>query len=455
MRKRVALLKFGRVSGAACRRPWAALALALALILSQAPPAKSQIVALEEIPTAFAHAEAGLALRVERSRLRTYLRGLQRIAETFNVSCRAVRRGSAKWHGCRTERGELDGKRLAYNSDARQFNARIAALTRRAGRDRPKAGEPRAEARRKTELLLDALQIGAGDWQASLRYLRERALKYPNDRALGDALAYLEGMYRGQLMARDFANRYYRHGVKRWLAGDYEMAARAFAQAARDNPDDLKIFRSFAHAVGRQHGGGDCKTHRLCVSGNLPRWASFFGPDKEAAAEALAAEAHKNPRARELRDAVNLLKGIAVYAAGAPTPKRLNPRARLLSSQAVDRIRAKDHLGAARFFAKALQAAEGDRALIYLKHYFEGAAAAGGNQAALPPENLLLAEVHDKMMLEVSRRRAPAPSEMAKRAAEQAFAALRKALRRSALANPFFGVLKPGEIARLSPGGSR
>lgn len=449
------MLKGWRVSGAACRRPGAALALASVLILSHAPTANSQIVALEEIPAAFARTDAGMVLRTERSRLRTYLKGLQRIAETFNVKCRAVRRGSAKWHGCKTERDRLEQKRLAYDADARQFNARIAALHRRASRERPKTSEARAEARRKTELLLDALKFGAGDWQASLSYLRDRAHRNPNDRALGDALAYLEGMYRGQLMAQDLANRYYRHGVQRWLAGDYEMAARAFAQAARDNPDDLKIFRSFSHAVGRQHGGRDCQTHGLCVSDNLPRWASFFGPDKEVAAEALEAEARKNPRARELRDAVNLLKGMAVYAAGAPTPKRMNRQAHSFSSQAVSQIGRGDHLGAARLFAKALQAADSDRALIYLQHYHEGVAAARGRADAAPPRELLLAEVHDKMMREVSRRRAPAPSEMAKRAAEQAFAALRTALRQSARANPFFGVLKPGEIARLRPSGSR
>lgn len=439
-----------RADGAAATPPSAWSACLLLALLALAMPAAAQVVPLESLPAALADTDEGKVLRIERNRLRGYLEGLQGVAAEFNARCLAVLRDSAAWHGCRSEQARLEDKRLAYNEDVRQFNARIEALRRRAVTGRPGEGLARADAVRKTELLLDALAFGAGDWQASLRYLHDLHRRDPNDDALRDALTYLEGMYRGHLAARDLANRYYRYGVQRWVAQDYDMAARAFARAARDDPDDLKIFRSFAYAVGRQHGGTECRATGVCVSTELPRWASFFGPDRELALAALEAEVGRNPSARELRDAVRFLEGMAVYAVGAPTPRPLNERAQALSSRAVGLVGRKDHVGAARLFAQALQAAEGDRALIYLRHYHEGVAAAEGRPDALPPQDLLLAEVHDQTMREVSRRRAPAPSEMAGRAARQALDALRSALAGTKGLNPFDGALDPAEIAALA-----
>lgn len=73
-----------------------------------------------------------------------------------------------------------------------------------------------------------------------------------------DAFAYLRAMYEGRIAADDLENAYYKHGVRRWLAGDMWSAALSFARAARDNPEDRRVFASFADAAGRQHASPAC-----------------------------------------------------------------------------------------------------------------------------------------------------------------------------------------------------
>ena len=60
-------------------------------------------------------------------------------------------------------------------------------------KDAIKSGELSGDVR-KTEILLDALEIGATDWNASLSYLDQARQKYPDDLAVRDAMTTLMGI---------------------------------------------------------------------------------------------------------------------------------------------------------------------------------------------------------------------------------------------------------------------
>ncbi|MBT7291200.1 MAG: hypothetical protein HN838_01610 [Rhodospirillaceae bacterium] len=60
-------------------------------------------------------------------------------------------------------------------------------------RDAVKSAAPTGDAR-KTEILLDALEVGNSDWNASLSYLAAARRKFPDDLAVRDAMATLMGI---------------------------------------------------------------------------------------------------------------------------------------------------------------------------------------------------------------------------------------------------------------------
>lgn len=441
-------------------------AVLLMIIASPARNATAQIVLLERLPEGKAYERDRRELRVEKARLADYLANLQRVVDVFNSECVNVPRHSSLWQSCFKRKADLDSKRRLYNAEAEEFNSRVAELRRRikirrdllASASNKVEGATQAaqeEARNRTIHLLEALEHGKGDWNKSLALLRARMLQRPYDAALRDAFAYLEGMYRGHLRARDLTSKYYHYAVRRWLEKDFTLAARAFAVAARNDPDDLELLRSFAFVTGQQHGSAECRVQGLCVSRELPEWASFFGPEHTIAIRSLEAEARRNPRDRKVRDALNRLKGIAVYAENVDSAKPLTMEAHRFTAEALDEARKGNHLKAAELYALAWSSTDGDRALLFLWHYHEGKAHEGGSAGATLPLGLLMEKMEEEDMRELSKRLAPAPSEMTAEAARRAFDALANALNRSVLYVPFYGMLTSQESAELGRNGQR
>jgi hypothetical protein len=123
-----------------------------------------------------------------------------------------------------------------------------------------------------THVLLDALAAGHGEWRESIRFLQDKLKDKPDDAHLIDALNLVRGYYNGYLGAKEVADNHYKYGVRQWLEGDFDGAARAFARAYRENPDDTLLFRSFAHTLGLRDGSGKCDAAFACSHIDIPRW---------------------------------------------------------------------------------------------------------------------------------------------------------------------------------------
>lgn len=293
---------------------------------------------------------------------------------------------------------EAHFRRVASEIAARRTNGHATAV----------AAVP-VPADRRLGFVREALAADGASWQASLAQVRALFATRTGDASLRDAVAYLEAMQRGAIAAADLENGYYRHGVRRYLAGDDWSAALAFAQAARDDPGDPRIFDSFARTVRRQHHGPECVKAGRCVGGDLAAWAARFGAGQTAAAKALLAAAGRDGADAALRDAVKRLRGFAVYGARVDPAAPIPPDATAHAAAAAGHVRASDWTAAAGSWTEALRLADPERAEPFLAIY-------GG--------------------------RGPVPAGTAE------FAALRAALAR-ADADPFSGALTTAQIIRL------
>lgn len=176
-----------------------------------------------------------------------------------------------------------------------------------------RSGKDKTDAR--VKYIRDALARETGGWQPVLAHVGRMAGRGAGNPALRDAAAYLRGMYDGRIAAEYFDNGYYKHGVRRWLVRDNWSAALSFARAARDNPDDHRVFASFADAAGRQHADPACTKSRRCVSGDIAGWAKGFGDRHVRAIRKLLAAAQRQSGAGRLAELRNLMGAIAIYAA--------------------------------------------------------------------------------------------------------------------------------------------
>ena len=440
-------------------------------------PAIGQMTPLGEVPEEISDRTERARLVDEWMRLETRHGGLQRIGAIFDRECRRVERGTAEWQSCNTRFNRLTQDRLSYNEDVKGFRSRVGDALARARR--PTVSNPSLveggtldalnAANRKTHLLLDALEAGAGDWRASLNFLTVHMSKNPGDQAARDALAYLRGMYKGHLAAQDMSNRYYRYGVRRWLEGDYLLASRALAQAARDNPDDLKLYRSWVYMVGQQNGSRQCSDANICAFMTLPRRASFFGPEHERALKALEIKVQRNPHNLEARGLANLLAGMSVYAGLDihPAPP-LSAEANGLTRRASNLVAQERYYDAAKNYAEAYRRTDGDRGVLFLRHYFEGRGDAQREVNSSAPQALknamyleLLAESFDWAMGALSEYQtspaAAAPADALSEVGEggiagEAYTALERALKAVNERNPFFGVLPAKAVGELTGG---
>ena len=327
-------------------------------------------------------------------------------------------------------------------------------------------------ANRRTHVLLDALEANPGDWKGSIRYLRNRLADSPNDLAVRDALNLVRGYYHGYLGAGEVADNYYKYGARKWLEGDFDQAARSFARAYRENPDDKMLFRSFAHSLGLRNNSGKCRVSGGCSFFDIPKKSivddigieSKIIKNMQEARTALSA----NPRNLELRATLNYLEGLAGYNDYLDTVldgKR--PPSDIADRRAIEaglkKLGEKDYVNGWKTIAGAFGKNGDELPVMFAIHYAKGLAAAQRGETENVPGALWdqrTSEVYDKYLeenaIELLRAAAfPEPDiekiindhlvEMVTGSANNFFRQIKDTETR----NPFFGALSNREIKQI------
>lgn len=277
--------------------------------------------------------------------------------------------------------------------DASRLRTEIGALSNRFGTvernslQRRQSGFPvsgrtaRAAAPdKRPKLIADALSAGGGTWRGVLDHVKTLMGRGAGDPAVRDVSAYLVGVHSGRMAADRLDNAYYKHGVRRSLAGDNWSAALAFAQAARETPGDLRVFESYADAAGRQHAEPACVTSGRCVSGNIAVWVKRFGERYEQPVRQMVAAGRKGKLDPATLGMLNILKAISVYAANKDTDPADDSELSKIADQALAAYKKGDRLAAASGYVRLWKATERGRAGLFLYRYGEtsGSAAARG-----------------------------------------------------------------------------
>lgn len=320
----------------------------------------------------------------ERRALDARYAKLDRQVTRHNAECDSVPDGTAASDRCAQNQERLEADIAGYIAAVEAFNDAVVAASKSA---RPMGTDPAmvdggtpkalAAANRKTNLLLDALEAGKGDWLASIRYLTALAQSDPADEAAREALAYLKGLYAGQLGAQNVGDNYYRHGTRAWVRGDYDAAARAFAQAVRQNPDDLDAFRTYAHTVGLRDQGAKCERQITeCQPIDLPDRIRVADDVNADVASGLRAKLALNPDDREARAALRFIQGQQAYLDyidGGPTQAyKPEAAAQIHYTDGLKKVAAGDYQGAERSFKQALALGPEDRRALFASWYAKG-----------------------------------------------------------------------------------
>lgn len=315
-------------------------------------------------------------IQADRDQLVDRARALSLARERYDQECGLNALNLPARRDCQFRLVDLRRETVAYNADVAALEQRFARIaeelsSRRlsgggldAGRDR------RQTAERRMEILRDAL--GKDGWDRSLDYIHGLRDTRAGDAALRDVATYLEGMRSGTIVAANLTNPFYRYGVWRHLAGDDWSAALAFARAAQDEPDDARVFASFASAAARQHRSPACVRRNHCVGGDVVAFAAAFGEGQADAARDLLSAIADDAAAKGPGAAVNRLRGAAIYAAGLATDRALNPIARGHATEAAHNVRAGKFELAARQWADAWLSAEPARAGEFFRIYDGG-----------------------------------------------------------------------------------
>jgi len=252
-------------------------------------------------------------------------------------------------------------------------------------------------ANRTTHHLLDALEAGHGDWRKSIGFLRDKLKEKPGDKNLTDALNLVRGYYNGYLGAKEVSDNYYKYGVRQWLDGDFDGAARAFARACRENPDDTLLFKSFAHTLGLRDASGQCDGAYACSHIDIPRRALVDELGIREEMERNLAEARLalsvDPANAGLRADLNYLEGLLGYhdwleSEPDRTREPFDKRTWLLTSEGLKRLARHDYEGAFRAFADASKGSKNDRGILFAMSYARGLDAAQRRDAEQVPDAL-------------------------------------------------------------------
>ena len=333
--------------------------------------------ALPQVPAGIDNANERTLMQAEIDRLAERARELSAGQHVYDRDCSATAFNPSARRDCQFRLVDLrrDGSRLrAEVLAAEAWFRRVAEESARRRLSEPALrgaavqAEP-APADRRLGFLRAALEAPCDTWAACLGKLRAETARRAGDAAARDAVACLEAMASGTIAADTLGDRYYRHGVRRFLAGDDWSAALAFARTARDHPDDLRVFDSYALAARRQHASPACRESRHCVGGDLAAWAKRFGPGQAPAAKATLAAAARKDADGPVRAAVLRLRAAMVHAAKAEPPAAAGeiPLARARAAEAA--ASAGHWVEAADAWLGAWQAAEPGRAARFLALY--------------------------------------------------------------------------------------
>ena len=267
-----------------------------------------------------------------------------------------------------------------------------------------KAGMDPLPTSRKAEMLLTALDEGAGDWEKSIKFLEDYLIQSPWDAEARDAYTYLLGMYRGYLARAEWANLYYRRGVWSWMTGDYDLAAANLAEAVVSNPDDVGARQLYAYVLGERDGSGYCEND-ICVHNDIetdPDLADFKIPPKldfmdDPRMEALRQRVETNPDDLKARNLLHYLEGLAVYAQyEEPKQDPPSPEADVHVAEGLRLMVLDDYKGAASAFTEAHHFAPNNYNVIFALYYSLGAES--GHQAGLGADAM---KPWDKRLLDV------------------------------------------------------
>lgn len=282
-----------------------------------------QIPDVPSVPPAIDHpAERELLVRdVEQlTARRTRLLDLRR---NFAGQCDQRRSNGVMSRSCQFRQVEIRRETSRLRTDVLALRDRLRRIEEGVQRRRLTGRNPSGTAGRETrdrrfDIVRDALSVPGGTWRSVLAPFARKAARAAGDPAFRDAAAYLIGVQQGYLASVKLEDPFYKHGVRRALAGDHWSAAVAFAQAARDNPDDPLVYAAYAAAAGRQHASPACARAGRCVRGNLVDWAARFGKPHRRLAQRLQKHANSAPAASEIRAAVRALMAVTVYDVDRP-----------------------------------------------------------------------------------------------------------------------------------------
>lgn len=309
----------------------------------------------------------------------------------------------------------------------------------------------------RTHALLDALGAGHRDWETSIRYLKNRLADSPSEQHLKDALNLLRGYHAGYLGAKDTSDDYYKYGVRKWLDGDFDHAARSFARASRENPDDMLLLASFAHTLGLRDGSGRCQNNFQCSHIDIPTQhiAKEMGIVREVKVklDKLRAEVKANPHNFHLRATLNHLEGWAGYndymnIAADHNDRPMDNKTWGLTSQGLDKIGERDYAGAFKDFSRAYKDNEDDRGILFVMSYTRGLSAAQGDDVKNVPDALWdkrTSKVYEEVANEID-------GELLSHyflPKQTSASALVRQLKNTEADNPFFGNLADEIIERL------
>ena len=301
------------------------------------------------------------------------------------------------------------------------------ALQRRQSRvPAPGNAAPVAVNDKRHKMVADALSAGR-TWRSVLDHVKAMMGRGAGDPSVRDVSAYLFGIHGGGLAADLLENPYYKHGVRRALAGDYWSAALAFAHAARDTPEDLLVFESFADAAGRQHKGPACVKSGRCVSGNISGWVKRFGKRHERPVKQMVAAGQKGKLGHDTLRMLNILRAITVYAAKKDADPAPGPELQEIAARALAALRRGDRLAAITDYIQLWKVAERGRAGLFMHRY----SVASGSDTARG----LLDDDY--------------PSVTAFRIDDVYLANLKEAFEKGGDASPFNGTLSRAQIIRL------
>lgn len=393
-----------------------------------------QLPSLPVIPPSISFPGERNILQADLDRLKRRVKELEGKRSDYRRECaQRVLSNLVRKRRCSLLAQEVHRTSSRLRTEIRALRTRLNAVERNAVQRR-QSGSPDVRPAaasvvldRRPKLISEALSAGGGTWRGVLDHVKTLMARGAGDPAVRDVSAYLIGIHSGRMAAEYLENGYYKYGIRRALVGDHWSAALAFAQAARDTPDDLRVFESYADAAGRQHAGPACIKSGRCVSGNIAVWAKRFGTRHEQLMKQIVSDARKGKLGPGALQMLNVLRATAVYAAKKDIKSVDDPELRAEAAQALAAYTKGDRLAVVTAYFRLWKVTEPWRAGMFLHRYGD----ASGSAAA-------------RCLFDHEF-----PSATASRIDDAYLAVLKDAFKKGGEASPFTGKLSQSQIIRL------